>query len=186
MAPTPMQFIPGRLDWLLGAAGSPRGRRLGAACLLLSVAVLGATAFEAWSRRDMLVQRQRQLALATSPRGPVPEVAAAAASAPVLRPADAARLNLVVRRLNTPWAAIFDALERQASPLATVLAVEPDVERGAIRIVTEGQRLDDLLRHAAQVPDVPRFSQVQLLRIDTAEAGEPRRPRLTFDLVLAP
>ena len=63
---------------------------------------------------------------------------------------------------------------------------EPDVERGAIRVYSEGRQVDDLLAHAGRLKRNPQFARVQLLRIDTDEAGPQRLPRLSFDLVLAP
>lgn len=177
-----LRFVPGRLDWLLGSTSSIGARWLCGLCLLAATGVLGATALQAWALRGTLAERQRQLAGVD--KGPPTQ--AAEDTVPVLRAAELTRVNLIVRRLNTPWGAIFDALERQVSPSATVLAVEPDVERGAVRIHTEGPRLDDLLRHAAQLQTEAQFVQVQLLRIETLEAAGAKRPRLTFDLVLAP
>lgn len=179
-----LRFVPGRLDWLVGATASARMRWLGAMCLLAAALVLGMTALEAWSLRGALAERRRLIAAVDA--GPSTHAATAVVPAPLLTTAELTRVNLIVKRLNTPWGAIFDALELQASPSATVLAVEPDVERGAIRIHTEGQRLEDLLRHAGQLQSEPQFQQVQLLRIDTPEVAAAKRPRLTFDLVLAP
>ncbi|MFO1274100.1 MAG: ATP-dependent RNA helicase HrpA [Rubrivivax sp.] len=126
---------------------------------------------------------------AAAGRGVVARVVAAPPPAPAAsaaRPADPARLNRVVRRLNTPWAALFEALEREASPEVALVSIETDAERGAVRVVTEGPALDALLRHAERVQDSPRFVRGQLLRIEPPESGAPPGlSRLSFDLVLA-
>lgn len=179
-----LPFKRGRFDWLFGSAAGLGIGLLGSLCLLAAAVALAGTAWHAWTLHLTLADRQQRLA--THVPAPAAASSSATAAGPKLRAAERARLNLIVRRLNTPWGAIFDALERGSSAAVTVLAVEPDIERGAIRIQTEGRVLDELLRHAGSMSHNPRFTHVQLLRIETGEAGAPRLPRLTFDLALAP
>jgi len=120
---------------------------------------------------------------ATAAQAPVPSSVAASA----VSPQDSARINRVVRRLNTDWAAIFQALEREARPKeVAIVSLESDAERGAVRVVTEGPALDALLAHAERVQASPRFVRSQLLRIEPPDgASQAELSRLSFDLVLA-
>lgn len=177
-----LAFGPQRLAWLLGAVHGPRARWGFLALLLSAMAVLALAGWQAWAARSLLAQRMQQAA--AGPARPRP-AEAPAHGGPVLGANERRGVNLVIRRLNTPWGAIFDALERESSPDVTVLAVETDAERGAIRIHTEGRKLDRLLEHAGRIQQDPNFAHAHLLRIDANEAGPEPLARLGFDLVLA-
>lgn len=171
-------FTPPPAAWLLGHR-SGRGARLVAALALAAAAVALAVAALQYARAVQQLDAAQAAARAVAAPPPAPAASAA-------RLADPARLNRVVRRLNTPWAALFEALEREASPEVALVSIETDAERGAVRVVTEGPALDALLRHAERVQDSPRFVRGQLLRIEPPESGAPPGlSRLSFDLVLA-
>lgn len=180
-----LPFLRSRFAWLLGAASSARTCWLAVICLVTAALVLTGATWQSWALRAALAERQHRLLAREAVPSARPAQATAAAGA-TLSAAERTRVNLIVRRLNTPWGAILDALEAESSAAVTILAIEPDVERGAIRIHSEGRQVDDLLAHAGRLMRNPQFAQVQLLRIDTDEASPQRLPRLTFDLVLAP
>jgi hypothetical protein len=172
-------FVAPPAAWLLGHATSRLRRALALVVLALAACALAAAAW-AWHKAD----RARALVPALPVvRAPVTQPAAVAADAPTA--AERARINRAVRVLNTPWASIFRALEAAASPKVAVLAVEPDVERGAVRVQTEGPELDALLQHAQRLQDGEVFAHAQLLRIDARPAPAGELARLSFDLVLA-
>ncbi len=169
--------------------------------LLLLAAALAASAVQRHTlaaQRDAAAARQRS-AVVSSAAG---QAAATAASAALLSAADRSRINRVVRSLNTPWAPIFQALESQSSPRVAVLALESDAERGAVRVLTEGPSLDELLAHVQRVQDATPFVRTQLLRIEAPDAppaaalrpvagAAPVMPaaalsRLSFDLMFVP
>lgn len=176
-----VDFVQLRWAWLFGHRSRLASRRLAIITLLLAASGLAASA-SVWLRM------RGDLASRTVPQAMHPQVVAdARAPSPpaVLGAAERLRVNRILRRLNTPWSAIFAALESQASPQVAVLSVEPDVERGAVRITTQGPSLDELLRHAARVQQAPQFAQVQLLRIEPEEASvHAHLSRLSFDLTL--
>lgn len=168
------------LTRLLGHRTPPMQRRLALAVLIAALLTAAAAGWY-WARQRAAFDAL-QLAVSARPAAPTAAPAAAAINA-----ADSARLNRVVRRLNTDWPAIFQALEREARPKeVAIVSLESDAERGAVRVVTEGPALDALLAHAERVQASPRFGRSQLLRIEPPDgAAQTELSRLSFDLVLA-
>ena len=169
------------LAGLLGHRARPLERRLALAAL---AAAALATAAAGWQLATQQAALDAAQAAAPARSAALP----AAAPASALSAQDSARLNRVVRRLNIDWAAIFQALEREARPReVAIVSLESDAERGAVRVVTEGPALDALLAHAERVQASPRFVRSQLLRIEPPEGNSApgELSRLSFDLVLA-
>lgn len=176
-------FTPPPLGWLLGHRARAARRRLALAVLVVSALALGAAGW-AWTRQRATFDALQQTAAA------VPAAPGPASAPPAVSAQEGARINRVVRRLNTDWAAIFQALEREARPKeVAIVSLESDAERGAVRVVTEGPALDALLAHAERVQASPRFGRSQLLRIEPpdgpAAGTQSELSRLSFDLVLA-
>ena len=182
-APRSIGFIAPRAAWLFGHAAGARARAGAALLLVLAATLLSAAAL--WNVRAHAEAQARTAAL---PAAALPAAAPASAATPALNAAERARINRVVRRLNTPWSAIFEALENQATPQVAVLGVETDAERGAVRVQTEGRSLDELLVHAERVQATAPFVRTRLLRVEPpdAAASAAELTRLNFDLVLAP
>lgn len=180
-----ISFVAPPGSWLFGQHAHRGPRRLATVCLALAALGLLASG-GAWfvlQSRLALRQEARADAEQAARRTQVPTTAAAAPV--VVSAAERVRINRIVRRLNTPWSAIFASLESQALPGVAVLSLEPDVERGAVRVHTEGPSLDELLRHAASIQEMPQFGRTQLLRIDPEEGkGAAGLSRLSFDLIL--
>jgi uncharacterized protein HemX len=178
-APSSPLFVPPALAWLLGHRAR-RAQRAAAGLALLVCALAAAAAGWYWAQQRSAVEALL-VAADTGPAAP------AASTAKPLSAQDSARINRVVRRLNTDWAAIFQALERAARPKeVAIVSLESDAERGAVRVVTEGPALDALLAHAERVQASPRFVRSQLLRIEPPDgASQAELSRLSFDLVLA-
>jgi hypothetical protein len=180
-----VSFAPPKSSWLFGHLAHRSSRRVAVLSLILAALCLFGAA-GAWFHLREELSAQREIVLAAqnvAKRNAMP--AALVAKTSVVSPAERMRVNRIVRRLNMPWSSIFASLENQALPGVAVLSLEPDVERGAVRVSTEGPSLDELLRHAARVQEAPHFSQTQLLRIDPEETrGGPEVSRLSFDLIL--
>jgi hypothetical protein len=173
-------FVASNWAWLWGQ----RARRVPwwASVLLASaVGLLAVAAARWWEYRAHEAARQETQTVAA------PAKRVAVSLAPTARgPSgeEAARINRLVRHLNTHWGAVFGALESQASPNVAVLSLEPDVERGVVRVRTEGPSLDELLRHAARLQALPEFAQTQLLRIEPEQGADAGRSRLSFEMRL--
>lgn len=170
-------FLPQPAAWFWGHHARPA---LAVPVLLLALLALAAAVWQ-WSMQQSLLQAQQEARADTVRAAP-----AAAPAAPAIGPAQRQQVNRIVRRLNTPWAAIFEALEAGADPQVAIVSLESDAERGAVRVVTEGPALDALLAHAEKVQSSPRFARTQLLRIEPPDGNAPAGlSRLSFDLVLA-
>lgn len=177
-APRAIDFLPRRGAWLFGHAGSAASRRLQAGLLGLAVLALLAALVQAGLRRPA--------APVPAPAKAVVAAVPAAASVPALNATERARINRIVRRLNTPWPTIFEALDQQAHAKVALLSLETDAERGAVRVTTEGPSLDELLQHAERVQATPPFERTKLLRIEPPDSAGalPDITRLSFDLVI--
>ena len=170
--------------WLLGATGGRRRRTLALLALLAAGVVLASVTWQVIElRRQLQVQQQtvRQVAVA-----PVAAQAARLHAAVPLNEAERMRVNRVIRQLNTPWPLLLGVLEQAASPQVALLSIEPDIERGMVRVHAEGSSLDALLLHAEQVQRSPQVAHTLLLKIDheTSARGS-AAPRLSYDMVLA-
>lgn len=168
-------FTPCRSAWLWGHDGR---WRVGVTALAVSsLACVAAAAFWFEEQRAQQVRDAKRMQPVAVP----PRVAAA----PPLRPQERQGFNRVVRRLNVPWAAIFEALEDGALVEVALVSLETDAERGAVRIVTEGEEIDALLAHAERVQGSPRFVRSQLLRVEPPDGNATALTRLNFELALA-
>jgi hypothetical protein len=174
---TKIDLLPGRWALLLGHAATPRRRAVAGLLLALSL-LLFLLAAAAMLQAQRRLQDARQAQRVVSRPAPPDLVAGLPAAAERLR------INRAVRQLNTPWPMLFAALEAEASDTVAVLSVEPNAERGAVRVQTEGPALEALLTHAERLGRRAPFGQVQLLRVEEKE--ELGRPfaRLSFELLL--
>lgn len=91
-------------------------------------------------------------------------------------------LNRIARQLNTPWATIFAVLERHTASTVALIAIEPDSNRGSVRVTAEGRSLQHLMAYAAHLREDRAVARVTPLEHDTAvqEPGAPLRMVLEF------
>ena len=92
--------------------------------------------------------------------------------------------NGVMNRLNTPWADVLDGLESRASPDVGLTLVEPDGDKGVVRIQAEAKSIDALLAYADDFARDPGFAGVSVRQHDTNEQDPNRPARLTFEVRL--
>lgn len=59
--------------------------------------------------------------------------------------------NHVIEKLDTPWDALFGAVESTFNEQVTLLSVEPDTERREIRLLAEAKDLESMLDYVRQV-----------------------------------
>lgn len=162
-----------------------RWERTGLLVLLaFAAAALGGVAWQRQVLADEQAQVQAQLARARA--------AAAAVDRPVVRPpavqtpADTLRqMDAAVGRLNVPWSAVFDAIERNAQQPVALLALEPDARAGTVGLTVEARSLDDLLRYAHALGQDAAMASVRLGQHDQRlqEPGQPVRMTLSINPV---
>lgn len=164
----------GRRHWLWGLARAAWVKCLVLALLAGSLAGLGLTL---WRLNHAWTQEQRLLEAGTV-RIP------SSASAPPLRlsSAERQRLNLAVRALNAPWAALLRQVERVLPADVTPLLIEPSMETGIVRLQLEGASTERLLATAQRFQQEPGVAAVRLGAFARADQG--RGVRLSLELAL--
>lgn len=83
--------------------------------------------------------------------------------------------NAVILQLNLPWKELFEAFESAQHADVAVLAIEPDAQKGLVRISAEAKSLDSLPAYLAYLQKVPLFQEVALLNHQVQEQ-DPQRP----------
>ncbi len=85
--------------------------------------------------------------------------------------------NQVIDRLDTPWDALFGAVEGAYSDQAILLSVEPDTERREVRLTAEAKDLASMLEYLKQVRQSPvlRDAHLSSHQINQQDALKPVR-----------
>lgn len=174
---------------LLGHTARRWQQWLALALLVASAAALAGAAWQVWHLRQQTAALAEATAALGAPAGrhARPLVAAAAPQAgasAALTPQQVRAWNQVIGRLNTPWPAIFDALEQSTPAGVALLGIDPRPGEGSIRIQAEARTLDELLKYTAQLPATPPFGEVLLVKHETHEQDPQRPVRLTVEVRL--
>ena len=82
-----------------------------------------------------------------------------------------AAVNAAVMRLNLPWPGMLDEIERAGTRDVSLLAIEPDVRRGVVRLLGEAQSGDGLVDYVRGLSARPAFSSVVILKHRIADPG---------------
>jgi NADH:ubiquinone oxidoreductase subunit D len=145
------QRVPGRVPWL------------GLAVLLAGLVALALLAdrYQAVAEQSrVLEERADQLARQSARRAPAPRTATEqAARAQML---EVKQANQVVRELAVPWNTLFNAVESSGGEGITLLALEPDTQKGTVKITGEAKDLDVLLAYVKQLATRDVFAGVLL------------------------
>ena len=83
--------------------------------------------------------------------------------------------NAVIFELNLPWKELFDAFEATQNTDIAILSIEPDAQKGLVRISGEAKSLDSLPAYLAYLQKVPLFQDVALLNHQIQEQ-DPQQP----------
>lgn len=85
--------------------------------------------------------------------------------------------NQVIDRLDTPWDALFGAVEGAYSDQAILLSVEPDTERREVRLTAEAKDLAAMLEYLKQMRQSPVLRDAHLAshQINQQDALKPVR-----------
>ena len=183
MTPVRLRFAeaPAGLQRRLAGHAPGRAAALG---LLLLAAALGCCAAVAWqtwhAEAELALAREALQALQLRKyRRPVQgaEPAKARLTAQQLQAGSEA-----VRQLNTPWAALLDALEATLPDGIALVSIEPDAARGSLRLQAEAKSLDDLLAYARALDSHALFVGVELAKHETNDQDRNRPLRLSVDI----
>lgn len=171
---------------LLGHTAHRWQQRLALALLVAAAAALAGAAWQVWQLRQQAAALTEATAALGAPAGRLARapVAPQGGAPAVLTPQQVRAWNQVIGRLNTPWPAIFDALEQSTPAGVALLGIDPRPGEGSIRIQAEARTLDELLKYTAQLPATPPFGQVLLVKHETHEQDPQRPVRLTVEVRL--
>jgi hypothetical protein len=83
--------------------------------------------------------------------------------------------NQVLRQLSLPWNALFKAVETSAGSDVALLALEPDTQKGTVRISGEAKHLDAVLDFVKRLGTREVFTSV-FLQNHQLQQQDPQRP----------
>jgi hypothetical protein len=145
-----------------------RGPRLAAyvlAAFAVAFAADGAVHYRALERDLALKEARLAGRMHLRKQNPAPSI-----SRPV-NPEEYAFARDTVRRLGTPWEALFQALEASQIDRVALLSIEPDVENRAVSISGEARDYLAVLTYVAQLGDQGALSRVHLVRHENRRGG---------------
>ena len=116
-----------------------------------------------------------------APQRPAP---AAAAAPPSLSAAQMDAANNAVHRLNTPWPAIFGALERAIPADVALLSIEPDGRQARVRGMALARSYGAMLEFMDRLSATPPFADARLVRHETDERDPVKPLRFQFEVTL--
>jgi Tfp pilus assembly protein PilN len=70
--------------------------------------------------------------------------------------------NQVLHQISAPWDAFFQAVESAGGGKATLLTLEPDVEKHEVKIIAEAKDFSAVTEYLTQLQAQPVFSEVYL------------------------
>lgn len=86
-----------------------------------------------------------------------------------------AAINRAIQRLNLPWSELFSMFERNQSKAVVLLALEPDVASGILKIQAEAKTPEDMVDFVEMLEDEDIFTSVSLIRHEIFEP-DPNKP----------
>lgn len=83
--------------------------------------------------------------------------------------------NAIIVELNVPWKELFEAFEVTQNTDIAVLSIEPDAQKGLVRISGEAKSLESLPAYLSYLQKVSLFNEVALLN-HQIQQQDPQRP----------
>ena len=94
------------------------------------------------------------------------------------RPGEETRqIDQVLRQLETPWGAIFEAVESASSNKIALLGLQPDTQQRLLRIIAEARTQDDMLDNVKRLGASAALADVHLVnhQLQTQDPNHPLR-----------
>lgn len=83
--------------------------------------------------------------------------------------------NLVLRQLSLPWDTLFRAVESAGGETVALLSMEPDIQKGTVRISGEAKNFDAMLEYVRQLGARDVFGSVHL-QSHQIQQDDPQKP----------
>lgn len=81
----------------------------------------------------------------------------------------------IILELNLPWRELFEAIESYQKNDVAVLAIEPDAQKGLVRVNAEAKSLDNMITYLAYLQKLPLFRNIELVNHQIQEQ-DPQQP----------
>jgi len=100
-------------------------------------------------------------------------------------------INATIRRLNLPWSALLDAMEKATPASVALISLEPDAKRNVVKGVAETRTPEQMASYIGRLKQQPFFGHVVLTHHEAAsdevrpnaKGGEPIKPlRFEFEV----
>ena len=88
---------------------------------------------------------------------------------------ETAQAKAIILELNLPWKELFGAIESYRKDDIAVLSIEPDAQKGSVRINAEAKSLDSVTAYLTYLQKIPLFSNVELVSHQIQEQ-DPQQP----------
>lgn len=185
MKPVRLEFIRDHVSIRERLLGHTPARAPALLFLLLAGALAGA-ATVAWQalQTDKELDRARESLRALQGQRGVMAARPTDARRPSLTPQQLQAWSQVARQLNTPWAALLDALEAHTPDDVALVSIEPDPRQNGLRLQAEAKTLDTLLAYAKELDRMAPFDGVRLIKHETNEQDANRPLRLSLEIRL--
>jgi hypothetical protein len=161
------RLAPLRMNFAQREDRAPSGR-IATLCLGAAAMALAVTAFQDIQARGAQINAD----LGRGARPPVVEPGPAGA-ARIGEPVK--RANAVARELSRRWDEVFGAIEAVSDAEVALLAIEPDAQKGVVRITAESKNKNAMLRYLTRLQDRRPLQRV-LLDHHEVRTQEPERP----------
>jgi Tfp pilus assembly protein PilN len=83
--------------------------------------------------------------------------------------------NAVILALSLPWKEFFEALEASQTSEVAVLTIEPNAQKGVVRISAEAKKMDSMLAYVASLQKITMFHDV-LVMSHQIQDQDPQKP----------
>jgi len=163
------------LNYARDASGARSIGKFLFAVAVLAVAVLGyvylasSSELDSWrGKRDALKRSQEKSDVSPAKLGRnTPEWQK--------RQAELKEANRVIDRLSMPWGLLFREIEGLASDEVTLLGIEPDTDKGEIRLIAEAKDFSAMLGYLKRMQGVPLFADPHIVT-HQIQQQDPQRP----------
>lgn len=159
------------LDYLAGRRSNWAGM------MALAIGVAGLISV-VWYYRDLSREISDQEVLVSS----LQERGKSRSMSPVAEMRDAEQIaretkqaNAVILALSLPWKELFEAFEATRTNEVAVLAIEPDAQKGLVRISAEAKKLENMLDYVSSLQKIAFFREVLILNHQIQDQ-DPEKP----------
>ncbi len=88
---------------------------------------------------------------------------------------ETSQAKAIILELNLPWKELFEAVESYQKNDVAVLAIEPDAQKGLVRLNAEAKSLDSMIGYLAYLQKLPLFRDIELVNHQIQEQ-DPQQP----------